>query len=89
MRSFQWQYSGHFVAMNFSKYFKFTREEPILRKVTKLFYVFGRTPDEVEKHVQWNFSDTCTFCCNVEILNIFNTELHVINAKTKTKNKLK
>ena len=51
-----------FVAINFSKYFKSTREEQNLRKVAKLFYIFQTTPDEVEKYVQ---------LYNVETLNLF------------------
>ena len=46
-----------FVAINFNEYFKSIREEQNLRKVTKLLYVFLKTPDEVEKYVQSNSSD--------------------------------
>ena len=46
-----------FVAINFSEFFKSTREklyfklneEQNLRKVAKLLYIFLKTPDEVEK----------------------------------------
>ena len=48
-----------FVAINFSEYFKSTREklysklneEQNLRKVAKSLYIFLATPDEVEKYV--------------------------------------
>ena len=51
-----------FVAINFSEYFKFTREklysklneEQNLRKVAKLFYIFLTTPDEIEKYANMN-----------------------------------
>ena len=66
-----------FVAINFSEYFKFTREklysklneEQTLRKVAKLLYIFLTTPDEIEKYVQSNFSDNCVHHYNVEILS--------------------
>ena len=51
-----------FVAINFSEYFKSTREEQNLRKVAKLLYIFLITPDEVEKYVEImesNSSDNC------------------------------
>ena len=51
-----------FVAINFSEYFKFTREklysklneEQNLRKVAKLLYIFLTTPDEIEKYANMN-----------------------------------
>ena len=51
-----------FVAINFSEYFKFTREklysklneEQTLRKVAKLLYIFLTTPDEIEKYANMN-----------------------------------
>ena len=42
----------NFVAINFSEYFKSTREEQNLGKVAKSLYIFLTTPDEVEKYVQ-------------------------------------
>ena len=73
-----------FVVINFSEYFKFTREklyfklneEQNLRKVTKWLYIFLTTPDEVEKHVeiiQSNSSDNSINRYNVQILNIFDS----------------
>ena len=49
-----------FVAINFSEYFKSTREklysklneEQDLKTVAKLLYIFLTTPDEVEKYVE-------------------------------------
>ena len=49
----------NFVAINFSEYFKSTREklyskpseEKSLRKVDESLYIFLTTPDEVQKHV--------------------------------------
>ena len=72
-----------FVAINFSEYFKSTKEklysklneEQNLRKVAKSLYIFLTTPDEVEKYVQSNSSDNFIHCYNVEILNVFNLEL--------------
>ena len=77
-----------FVAINFSEYFKSTREELNLRKVTKSLYVFPTTADEVEKYVQSNSSDNCIHLYNVNILNIFDPELQPINTKLMIKNKL-
>ena len=85
-----------FVAINCSQYFKSTKEklysklneEQNLRKVAKLLYMFLTTPDEVEKYVQSNSSDNCVHQYNVEILNIFDSELQLINTKPTIKNKL-
>ena len=38
-----------FVAINFSDYFRSTKEEENLIKVYKSLYIFLTTPDEVEK----------------------------------------
>ena len=59
-----------FVAINFSEYFKFAREEENLRKVAKSLYIFLTTPDEVEKYEQPNSSDNCIHLYDVEILNL-------------------
>ena len=40
------------VAINFSEYFKSTKEEQNLRKVAKSLYIFLSTPDEVEKYTK-------------------------------------
>ena len=75
----------NFVAINFSEYFKSTREEQML-------YIFLTTPDEVEKYVeimQSNSSGNSIYRHNVEILNIFDPELQLINTKLMIKNKLK
>ena len=77
-----------FVAINFRKYFKSTREEQNLRKVKSL-YIFLTTPDEVEKHLQSHSSNNCIYFYNVEILNLFDPELQLINTKPMIKNKLK
>ena len=60
-----------------------------LLKVAKLLYILQTTLDEVEKYVQSNSSDNCIHHYNVEILNIFNSELQLINTKPMIKNKLK
>ena len=78
-----------FVAINFSKYFKSIREEQNLRKAAKSLYILLTTPDEVEKHVYSNSSDNCIHRYNVKILNIFDSELQLINTKPMIKNKLK
>ena len=82
-----------FAAINFSEYFKSTKEklysklneEQNLRKVAKSLYIFLTTPDEVEKFVESNCSDNCIHHYNVEILNLFNSELQLINTKPLTK----
>ena len=78
-----------FVAISFSEYFKSIREEQNFRKVAKSFYIFLTTPDEVEKCVQSNFSDNCIHHYNFKILNPFDPELQLINAKPVIKSKLK
>ena len=78
-----------FVAINFSDYFKYTREEQNLRKVAKSLYIFLKTSDEVEKYVQPNFFENCMPRYNVEILNLSDPELQLINTKPMIKNKLK
>ena len=66
-----------FVAINFSEYFKSTREEQNLRKIAKSLYIFLTTSDDVEKYVQSNSSDNCIHCYNLEILKIFDPELQL------------
>ena len=89
-----------FVAINFSEYFKSTKEKLYhklnekqnLRKVSESLYLFLTTSDVVEKYfeiIQTNSSDNCIHCYNVEILNIFDPELQLINTKPMIKNKLK
>ena len=56
-------------------------------KIFKKFFL--TTPDELEKHVQSNSSDNCIHRYNVKILNIFDSELQLINAKPMIKNKFK
>ena len=86
-----------FVAINFSEYFKSTKEklysklneEQNLRKVAKSLYIFLTTPDEEEKCVQSNSSGNCEHHYNVEISNIFDPELQHVNVKPVIENKLK
>ena len=86
------------VAINFSEYFKFTREklysklseEQNLRKAAKSLYIFLTTPNEVKKYVeimQSNSSDNSVHRYIIEILNLFNPELQLINTKQMIKNK--
>ena len=78
-----------FVAINFSEYFKSTKEEQSLRKVAKSIYIFLTTPDEAERYVQSNSSDNCVHHYNVDILNLFDPQLQLLNTKSMIKNKLK
>ena len=78
-----------FVAINFSEYFKFIREQQNLRKIAKSICIFLTTPDEVQKYVQSNSSDNCIHRYNVGILNIFYPELQLINTKPVIKKILK
>ena len=76
-----------FVAINFSEYFKSTREEQNLREIAKLLYMFLTTSDDVEKYVQSDSSDNCIHHYNLEILKIFDPELQLINTKPMIKDK--
>ena len=75
----------YFVAINFIEYVKSIKEEKSLRKVAKWLYNFLKTPDEVQS----NSSDNSIHHYNVEILNLFDTELQLINTKPVIKTKLK
>ena len=83
---------NNFVAINFTEYFKFMREEQNFTKIDKSLYLFLTIPDEVEKFVeiiQSNSSRNCVHRYNVEILNIFDPELQLIQTKPMIKSKLK
>ena len=54
-----------------------------------MLYIFLTTPDEREKYLQSDSSDNCIHHYNVEILNIFDPELQLSNAKPIIKNKFK
>ena len=54
-----------------------------------MLYVFLITSDETEKYVQSYSSDNCVHHYNVDILNLFDPELQLINAKSAIKSKLK
>ena len=78
-----------FLAINFSEYFKSTREEQNLGKVAKSLYIILATPGEVEKYVQSNSPDNFMHRYNVEILIFFDPELQLINTTLIIENKLK
>ena len=89
-----------FVAINFSKYFKYTRknlyfklnEEQNPRNVPKSFYIILTTPDEVEKYTkmtQSNSSNNFVHHYNIMISNLFDPELQLIYTKQMIKIKLK
>ena len=81
-----------FVAIKFSEYFKSIREEQNLRKTAKSLYIFLTITNEVERYakmMQWDYSNDCVHHCNIEILNLFDSELQLINTKHMIKNKLK
>ena len=76
-----------FVAINFSEYFKSTREKP-----QNHILVFPTAPDEVEKFakiMESNSSDNCEYRYNIGILDVFDHELQLINSKPMIQNKLK
>ena len=68
-------------------------EKKSLRKVDETFYTFSITSDEVEKYVELNEKtpvakimiqpsiDGCIHHYNIEILNLFDSELQLINTK--------
>ena len=63
-----------------------------LKKNCKSIYIFLKTPDEKEKYVeimQSKSSDKCVHRYNIEILNIFDQELQLTDAKPMIINKLK
>ena len=76
------------VAIHFSKYFKFVKEERNLRKASKSLHIFLTTHDEVEQNAQSNSSDNCIHHYNFEILNLFDQELQLINTKPVINKKL-
>ena len=58
----------HFIAINFSEYFKSIKKERNLRKVAKLLlYIFLTTPDKVEQYVQSSSYGNCIHHYNVEL----------------------
>ena len=61
------------------------REKQNLRKVTKSLCIFLTTPDEEDKYLQSNSSDNCILHYNIEILNLFDSELQLINIKPMIK----
>ena len=80
-----------FAAINF-----FTRKKIYsklnYRKIAKSFYIFLKTPDEVEKYpemMQSSSSDNCVHRYDIEILNLLDPELQLINNKPMFENKLK
>ena len=78
-----------FVAIYFVQYLQTIRKEQNLRKFAKSLYLFLTTPDEVEKYMWSNSSDKCVHHYNPEILNLFDTELQLINTKSVIKSKSK
>ena len=76
-------------AINFSEYFKSIKEDQNLRKVAKLLYIFLTKLHKVEKYTQSSSSDNCIHLNNAEILNTFDSELQLINATPRIKNKFK
>ena len=57
----------------------------MFKTVAKSLYIFVTTPDEV----QLNSPDNCIHHDNVKILNLFDSELQLINTKPVIKNQLK
>ena len=78
-----------FVAIDFSEYFKFIREQENLRKVAKLLYIFLTTSDEGQKYKQINSADNCIHHYYVKILNFVDPELQLNQTNPVIKNKLK
>ena len=76
---------NEFVVINFSQYSKIIRPEQNFRKVARSHYIFLTTPDKVEKYMQSNSSDNCIHQYNIEILNLFDSELELINGKIMIK----
>ena len=75
--------------INFSEYFKSIKGDQNLRKVPTLLYIFLTKLHKVEKYTQSNSSDNWIHLNNAEILNTFDSELQLINAKPRIKNKFK
>ena len=67
-------------------------EEHNITKAAGSFYVFLKTPVEIQKYVemtQSNSSDNCIHHYNVKILYLFDPELQLIKTKSLIKSKLK
>ena len=72
-------------------YSKLSKKENF-RKAPKSLYIILTTPDEVEKYievVQSYSSNNCVHCYNIEILNLFDSELKPLNTKPMIRIKLK
>ena len=89
-----------FVVLHFDERFKSTKEKLYSklndkqnqRKVAESFYISLTKTDEIEKYVEMMQSssfDDCICHFNIKILNLFDTELQLINTKPIFKNKLK
>ena len=64
-------------------------EEQNITKVVESLHIILATPDEVEKYVEMmhsNSSGNCVYHYHIEILNIFDSELQLINTKPITEN---
>ena len=79
--------------INFSEYFKFTKEK--LRAKLNEKQSFRNVAESLLSYlsnyeiiIQSNSSDNCMHCYNIEILNIFYPEIQMINTKCMMKTKL-
>ena len=64
-------------------------EEQNITKVAESLHIILTTLDEVEKCVEMvhsNSSDNCVYQYNIAILNLFDSELQLINTKPITEN---
>ena len=89
-----------FAVINFGEYSKSSKEniyskinkEQNLRNIAKLLCIFLTTPDERENYakiVQTNSFDNFVHHYNIDILNLFDSELQLINFKPIIRNKFK
>ena len=67
-------------------------EDQKIRNVAELLHILLATPNEAEKYakmMQSNSWDKYAYHYNIEILNLFDSELQLINTKAMIKSKLK
>ena len=91
-KNLEWWGSKWYFKPKREKLYSNLNEEQNLTEAAKFLYIFLTTLDKVDKYVeimQSNSSDNCAHCYNIEILNLFHSELQLIDTNSTTENKVK